>query len=504
MRTQVAKTALQFLLKPCLAAYFSIFQVGCSITPEQLTSDENQSRAVADRLDLQKNQEAVAGAISIHEAIARALKYNLDYRVELMQQSLAQKDLDLSQYDMLPKLTANLGYDARDNWSGANSRSLLTGRQSLEPSTSADRDIFTAKLGLTWNVLDFGVSYFRAHQAADKVLAREEQKRKVVNRIIQDVTTAYWRAVSNERLKSQMAGLADRVEAALNQSKQIMEKKLSNPMAALSYRRELFGIQRELQQLQRNLAIAKSQLAALMNLQPGADFQLLIPERLEWTRFPNTHWEKLEQIALESRPELRSLVYEKRAVLNEAKAALVAMLPGLEFGGNYNYSSNSFLFNSDWWNIGSQLAWNLMSLVRYPAKMAEIEAQKNLLDTERLAMSMAVLTQLHLGFAQYAHAQSEFSTASDFQATQSQLARLARAGLNAGSVSEQSLIREDMNCLTAEVRRDVTYAELENAYATILAAIGADPLPPGVRLDQPIAALTADIAVNTLSTELFQ
>ena len=504
MRIRAAKTVLQRFLKSGWVLGVSLTLLGCSITPEQLTPTENQTRADKDKLELQKDQEAVTRPITIHEAIARALKYNLDYRVEFMQQTLAQKDLDLTQYDMLPKLSANLGYDARDNWSGAYSRSLLTGRQSLEPSTSADRDIFSAKIGLTWNVLDFGVSYFRAHQAADKVLAREEQKRKVVNRIIQDVTTAYWRAVSNERLKNRMANLADRIAAALNQSQLVLERKLNNPMAALTYQRELLGIQRELQQLQRNLALAKAQLAALMNLKPGTDFQLQLPENMEWTLELNTNWNKLEQLALENRPELRSLVYEKRAVLNEAKAALVAMLPGLEFGGNYNYSSNSFLFNNDWWNVGSQVAWNLMSLVRYPAKKAEIDAQKNLLDTERLAMSMAVLTQLHLGFTQYAHAQREFTTASQYQTTQSRLADLVRASLAAGSSSEQNLLREDMNSMAAEVRRDVTYAELENAYATILAAVGADPLPPGVRLDQPIAALTADLAQSPSYAELFQ
>ena len=504
MRIQTAKTVLQWLVKPGLAISLSLCLPGCTITPEPLTPTENQLRANSDKLDLHKAQEAITGPISIHEAIARALKYNLDYRVELMQQTLAQKNLDLAGYDMLPKLSANLGNDARDNWSGATSRSLLSGRQSLEPSTSADRDIFSAKLGLTWNVLDFGVSYVRAQQAADKVLAREEQKRKVVNRIIQDVTTTYWRAVSNERLKNRMSNLADRVSAALDQSQLVMEKKLTNPLAALTYQRDLLGIQRELQQLQRTLALGKSQLAALMNLKPGTEFQLLLPENLEWTRGFNPNWDKLEQLALENRSELRSLVYEKRAVLNEAKAALVAMLPGLEFGGNYNYSNNSFLFNNDWWNVSSQLAWNLMSLVRYPAKMAEIDAQKTLLDTERLAMSMAVLTQLHLGFSQYAHAQREFSTASHYQATQSRLAQLVRAGLNTGSNSEQSMIREDMNSMAAEVRRDITYADLENAYATILAAIGADPLPPGVQLDQPIAALAADLALTSPNTELLQ
>jgi len=485
-----------FLLKPLLLSLTIASLCSCAIQPKPLTDAENATRVSEDSAQLQKGQEAPTRPISIQEAVARALKYNLDYRVEMMQKTLAQKDLGLTQYDMLPKLMANLGYNTRNNWSGAYSQSLVTGQRSLVYSTSADRDIFNAQLGLTWNVLDFGVSYFRAHQAGDKVLAREEEKRKVVNRIVQDVITAYWRAVSNERLKNDMQTLATSVETALQQSSRVLDQKLSNPMAALTYQRELLSIQRELQQLQRNLTLAKSQLAALMNLKPNQDFQLVIPERSEWTRDIKINPEKMERVALENRPELRALVYEKRATLNEAKAALVAMLPGLEFGGGYNYNSNSFLWEKEWWTLGSQVAWNLMSLVRYPAKMDQIDTQQNLLDAERQAMSMAVLTQLHVSRAQYAHAQREFTTASSYQTTQAKLMEQVRAGVKTGSISEQGLIREEMNTLVAEVRRDVTYADLENAYAAIIASMGVDPLPATVKLDQPVAMLTNQLVTH--------
>jgi hypothetical protein len=168
----------------------------------------------------------------------------------------------------------------------------------------------------------------------------------------------------------------------------------------------------------------------------------------------------------------------------------------LEFGGGYNYNSNSFLWEKEWWTLGSQVAWNLMSLVRYPAKMDQIDTQQNLLDAERQAMSMAVLTQLHVSRAQYAHAQREFTTASSYQTTQAKLMEQVRAGVKTGSISEQGLIREEMNTLVAEVRRDVTYADLENAYAAIIASMGVDPLPATVKLDQPVAMLTNQLVTH--------
>jgi outer membrane protein TolC len=493
-----------FRFKPLLLSTSLSLLCACSIQPTPLTSTENQIRAFDDNAKLQLDQETVSGPISLHEAVARALKYNLDYRVEIMQKALAQKQLGLTHYDMLPKLMASLGYDARNNWSGAHSALLdpntrgpvNTQDQYLQDNTSSDRDIFNARLGLTWNILDFGVSYYRAHQASDKVMAREEEKRKVVNRIVQDVTTAYWRAVSNERLKADMQSLAGRIENALQQSQQVMGHKLSNPMAALTYQRELLSIQRELQQLQRNLELSKSQLAALMNLKPNQDFQLVIPDRSNWNRDIKMNPVEMEQMALENRPELRALIYEKRANANEAKAALVAMLTGIEFVGAYDYNSNSFLFENEWWSLGSQVAWNLMSLVRYPAKMDELDAQQNVLDAERLAMSMAVLTQLHVSRAQFAHARREFTTADGYQTTQAKLVDQVRAGVKTGSISEQGLIREEMNTLVAEVRRDVTYADLENAYAAVIASLGLDPLPGNIKLEQPVPDLTRDLATN--------
>ena len=182
---------------------------GCAIKPIPLTTDEVQARVQEDREVLIKDQEPLAGPVDLYEAMARALKYNLDARVELMHKMLAQTQLDLSHYAMLPRLAANAGFDGRNNFPGGVAQSLLTGRQILEPFTSAERNIFSADLSLSWNVLDFGLSYIRAKQAADDVLIAEEERRRVANRIMQDVRIAYWRAISAERILPSLKLLDD-------------------------------------------------------------------------------------------------------------------------------------------------------------------------------------------------------------------------------------------------------------------------------------------------------
>ncbi len=452
----------------------------CSIIPIPLLKESLQEQANKDKEAITHNQEAVSGPISLYEATARALKYNLDLHLELAEKILAKRELDLSRYELLPQLVTNLGYNSRDNFSGASSRSLLSGVQSLQSSTSSDRDLFTADLNLSWNVLDFGLSYFRAHQAANRVLIAEEEKRKVINRMIKDVNTAYWRAVTNDRLISELETLAIRVAEAIEESKEVEQKRLERPLTALTYQRELIGIKRELQRLHRDLSIAKNQLAALMNLRPGEDYQIVIPERRSEVKKIGMSPQMMEQLALENRPELHEIAYEKRINAQETKAAILSLLPGLDLNFGKNYSSNSFLFNTNWLSYGSRISWNLLNVFKLPATKRELEARDKVLDARRLALSMAVLTQVHVGLVQYEHAKLEHETAAEYFHAQGKILKQIQLQAQSDSVSKQSLIREEMNMLVAEVKYDIAYSDLENAYSSIFSAIGLDPLPNDV------------------------
>jgi len=465
-----------------LAIFMPFFLVlaACTVISAPLTSEDLQSQITDDKTRLTADQEPVAGPITLPEAIARALSYNLDLRLALLEKDLAERQLDLARYDQLPEFVTNLAYTGRDKFSGATSQSLITGAQSLEASTSAERDIFTADLGLTWNILDFGVSYIRAKQGADRVLIAEEQKRRVINRIIQEVRTAYWRAVSNDRLIERQAALMVRVTKAIEESRKIEEKRLEAPLTALTYQRELIGIKRELQELQRELSLAKIQLAALMNLPPGQEYELAIPERTrELPEFEFTP-RMMEQLALEQRSELREVAYQKRINAQETRAAILGLLPGLNLNFSENYSSNSFLFHNDWLSYGAQISWNLLNVFKLPATRRTVEAQDRVLDARRLALSMAVMTQVHVSLAQIEHAKSEFMIADEFNEAQARIMEQVYRAARTNAVSEQVVIREEMNSLVSEVKYDVAYADLENAYANAYQAMGIDQVPAGL------------------------
>lgn len=466
-----------------IATALAIIVSGCSIVPKPFTTDELSVFAEDNEMQVDRDQEPVNGSIGLYEAMARALKYNLDHRVELMEIALRHRQLDLAHYSMLPKTVVSAGYANRNNHTGGASRRLPIGTPSLSAdtsSTSSERDVVTGDIQFSWNILDFGLSYVRANQAADRVLIARETRRKVVNRLIQDVRIAYWRSVSAERLIRQLRALAGRVDRALSDSRALSSRGQSSPLTALTYERELVEIKREIQRLYDDLSVAKTQLAALINVRPGSHFHITIPRRQREPRRLGLSAKEMIEKALQSRSEMRDVAYQTRINYREAEAAILEILPGVSFTGSPNYNSNSFLFNQSWVAWGAQASWNLLKVFSLPARTDELVARDALLRQRALAVTMAVMTQVHVGRARLIHARQKYRTSKNFFDVQHRILIQIRRSLEAGRVSEQTAIREEMNTLVARVKLDLAFVELQNAFATAHASVGSDPVDPDI------------------------
>jgi outer membrane protein TolC len=460
-----------------VAVATGLFLTACAVKPEPLTQAQNDAFARTSLLQATAANEPVTRPIDFHEAVARALKYNLDQRVELVQQALRGRELELSTYQGLPSLVASSGYMGRDVPLATSSESILTHRQSLEPSFSSDRNSVSAELALSWNVLDFGLSYVRAKQAADQVMIQSEMRRKVLNRLVEDVRTAYWRALASEHMASRLSALERRAQAAIADSRKLFADRQTSPTVALTYERELVDIKREAQRVEGELSLARGQLAALMNLPPTVKFRLVAPKGSPALRLPSAKGSDLVRLALQNRSEMREVSYRLRINEREADAALLELLPNFSPFIGANVDSNSFLYNANWVAWGAKASWNLMKVFQYPAKKDVVEAQDELLKTRGMAVAMAVMTQVHASRVRFAHAARELATADQYLGVQRRLLTQIRASSAAEATSQQTLIREEMNSLVAEVKRDLAYANLQNAYANVYASIGLDAFP---------------------------
>ena len=463
-----------------------LFLAACTVTPEPLTEKEAEQRVSEDRAALFAGQDPVAGAIDLPEAIARALKYNLDRKLKLMEEAVAGRDLDVQHYSLLPRVAAKAGYTMRSHPDSSLSRNLDTGVRSNRgtASYSEETEYPTADLEVAWNVLDFGVSYYRTQQQADQRLMVAERRRQVVHNIVSDVRRAYWRAVAAERLLGDLDPLIRRVKKALAESEALESERVSRPLDQLTYQRGLLETFRQLLELRRDMVAAKTELAVLMNLHPGAQFTLADKgttpaERPDLPDLPLS-MDKLETTALANRSELRGQQYQERIDAKEARVALLQMLPGLDLTAGLHASGDDLLIHDEWATGGLSVAWNLVDVFSGPSRRARAEAQRDLTRTRRLALSMAVISQVHVSALRYRTARQSADVAGRLASVETRIQAQMTAQSRARTDGRMGMIDARVRAALAKLRRDLSYAEAQSALGRVYASIGADPLPPTV------------------------
>ncbi len=452
---------------------------GCAVTPHPITLNERAAGLDSDKAAMYHNQEPVKGPLTLSEAMARAVKYNLDNRLKLLEEAVSQRQLDLASFDLLPKLTVAAGYDGRDSYAASSSTDVFTGRQSLTPSTSQDKNRRTADLGFTWNILDFGVSYFQAQQQADRTLIMKERRRKVVHSLMQQVRQAYWFALGAQQMEAKIGPLLKEVEGALEDSRRIEQEKLRAPLDTLNYRRQLVDIVRQLEAVRDELAQAKPRLAALMNLEPGSDFTLAQPASLAEPKLDGSVG-AMEKAALLNRPELVEARYNERIGVLETKKAIAKLFPGLEVSLMSHYDSNSFLVDNQWSEAGLRISWNLLNVFSAPQIKASAAAQEEVAKMQRLALSMAVLSQVHVAYLDFAGRKRQFELAENLNDLDRQILDQTRNAARSNALGKLAEIRAEVNALFSELRFYRSYGALQGAYGTMLTTLGADPLPQAV------------------------
>lgn len=451
----------------------------CSVAPRRLEISESWSQAMEDMRRVRNEQPAPQGPVSLYEAMARAVKFNRERRVKLMEAALADRQLELSEFDMLPKLAMEAGYEGRDPRSASSSESVRTGRTSLEASTSQDKDRAVGGVTFSWDLLDFGVSYLRARQQADRYLIAVERERKAVQILLRDVRKAWWEALSAQRLLEDIDPLTEKVEKALERSSKIEKARLQKPMEALTYQRSLLQILKTLQVLRRDLCGARRHLATLMGLPPMQEFRIADPG--ESPPVPDITWEDeaMEQAAMVLRPELNQARYQGSISRDDARAALLGVLPSGLLDVGWNLDSNSYLVDSNWLSYGIRVSWNLFQVFRGPRAMKAAEARQEVVDEQRLAVSMAVLMQIHLAKVHLVQSKRLFDLSDRYLNVQGRILEQMQATA-AALKGEHAVIREELNHLLAEARRDRAFAEVQDGFGRLLVSLGIDVVPQAV------------------------
>ena len=453
---------------------------GCARTPITLDVDEINSSIASDREAL--SVDATLQNIDLHTAIAIAVKNNRDLRISVMESALSQRQNELQRFDMLPDIALNAGYSEFNELQPSTSVGVdndsepapeLDGTQSY--TVSRDEGLRTRGIEFTWNALDFGLSYIRAGQQADRFLIAKELERKAIQNITRDIIRSYWKAKASENLLQKLNPLLERVDAALADSQYIEELLISSPMDSLLYQKELLDVQRTLQTQQRALINSKNELAVLMGLLPNQKFTL--SDQDNYLTNIKMDIEEMENIALLSRPELMESRYQKRITSKDTRAAIIALIPGIKFNAAYNYTGNRLLLNQDTTEYGASIGGNLFDIFSMGAVSKSSKASEELIAERHLAIAMTVLSQVHLSNMNYDLAIEEYDTAQRYLDVAKRISKQVQNAQKVSRFGELEVIREEASLLVAELRRDLAFSEMQHSIGQIYASVGKDILP---------------------------
>ncbi|WBY03782.1 TolC family protein [Ramlibacter tataouinensis] len=460
------------------------FLAGCAVTPEPLTAQEQSTQAQADLAAVIGATEPVTAPLTLAEAMARAIRHNLEFKVRQMEAALQARQLDLSRYDMLPRLALSAGYTARDN-DAFGLGYQPNGTISTVPSAAVEKSRGTANAALTWNILDFGVSYYRARQGADQVLVMEERRRRALQNLMLDVRLAWWRAEAAQRLLPQIDAMLADIERGADRSRMIEVRRLLPPLQIIAYRRSLLDLQQQLSARRQELAQWRAEFADLVGLRPGENFRVATPEPAS-SRLPDliTRADDLEAMALERRPELGEERYRERISAVEGRKQRLSVLPSLNLSVGSNYDSNRFLVNNQWNEAGTLLSFNLLKLLSLPAMQRSQEAVEQLDKARRMAVAMAVMTQTRIAVNRYQLLKHELGIWNEALGDDRALVRAMRATQESGLETELELIRAAARLAITQINRDVVHANLEHAMGRVMNSVGYDVVTPDTPVDE--------------------
>jgi len=411
--------------------------------------------------------------LSLYEVLAIGLTRNLEQRAQRMKIGLSTHQTDLSRIEMLPVAAATAGFQSRNNFNG-----IISSRGgTLVDSTTQDSSDQFGELSLTWNILDFGVSYYKAKQNLNDKKVFEEIQRISIHQLSQDIETAFWYAAMQQHfdhtLKSEIS--------AANEVLQVKENSHKN--ASTSELETLIEMQRlvtQLRQFKSKLDQSKTRLSQFMGVQPDLEYHLatdfsqviLNPEEIK------AEHRVLLHKAFSLHPEIKKSFYENKNSEHELKKAWLRFFPGVEFNTSYQYLNENTLNHKQWGNWGSQISWNLIELLQMPSRIRLIKGKQQIKDLETMALSLTIAAKLYITEQQYLnhYATHQYQLRNALLHNKLKERFSKKANLNKNS-QYYRLINYRLKALVADIEKYAAFTEMKLSLSRLYMAIGLDLIP---------------------------
>ncbi len=472
-------------LSPCFIKHFvrgsaSLFifssLCACAVNPQPIAESESYKEARKNIAQLFSTEKAPT-TLTYEEALARGIRYNYDYRIKLVNSALQAGQLRIAEFTMFPDLKTTGSLYTRNN--DYATFGITTTGAPTDVLTSTPRTLRSMREGFTWNLLDFGMGYVRARQQSERLLIAEEESRKQLQLLAQDIRIAYWKAYSAQKLLNEATALQNILNSTEKNMQAAMADELVPKEDILKFRGALLGGDRQLVELSHKLDKALIDLKNLLKLPLDSKIVLKAPPAsiARVQNLENLDFKKLDTISLILRPELRSQKYMERIAKFGVKAAILQVFPGITLNEGWNYNSNKFLLNNIWLDKSVDVSWSLLNLVSLPTNINTANTQIKYEEMKSMALTLSVMTQTRYAYSQYVNLAKEYAIAKKQADNAEALYTLTLNRNIASMASKQQVVYAKLQSMIAKMDRDLILADLSTALGELYLSAGFDVLP---------------------------
>ncbi len=336
---------------------------------------------------------APATPLSLERCVEIALARNLDQRVRALQLSLSDEHVRQALADGLPSLSVTAGDTRRSN-------DPLVAFGGGEPVLMEDQHLQSVTVQGVIPVLDWGTTYYAWTIAKDRRRQQQlllERSRQV---LVRDVRCAYVRLASAQRQErlSRVATLAAKelLKVARSLEREGLQAKAATAeieagaaLAALAWSSARRGVE------QTHMALAQ-----LLSLPPGAAFSVNDAEAPLRPVVAGAEIARLEQSALENRPELQAQDLQRHIAAGTVRQRIAELFPRVDALPSYNWSSLSTAVNPSYWRFGVQVSEKLLNGGRNLADLRLAKKEVSVEEERTLLLTLGVLYEVDLRLLQ--------------------------------------------------------------------------------------------------------
>lgn len=450
-----------------------LLQFGCSKGPIDVVSLRFENSVTdLDTLYTYNDEEVLPETpLTLEDVLEIIFCRNLDLVVQEHERNVQSELAIAEELKMLPPLTLDGIFAARNKNTASLTEILGQPQPIIQPQISSIKETRQWDVRDTLNLIDFGLSYFKSRQEKARTQIIDQQHLRVRQKLILDATTSYWKAIASKKMIEE----ASRVIALSTKFQSDLEKQMAlrtiSEIQGLQTESKLVDSEIQLHTLQYQLESAKTELTGFMGLPPGTPFELADVE-ISDEEIEVADIQELEEQALFYRPELSAKDLEERIARESVRMAILQMFPNASLFTDYNADGNPFLIFNYWISAGVRATWNLFNIPQQWHLKKAAEQQGEQAFAARLALSIAVMSQVHIAYLGYQDALSQYRLVDRAYNVKERLARAAEKGVMAGEFAGVDAMNFASEAAVAKMQALRAYAQLQIAIEALDYAVG--------------------------------